>query len=305
VAIVSGASSGIGRATARELGARGAAVVLTARNGRALQEVASEITRAGGSATVIVADMTVPEQVRELVRSAVATLGRIDIVVATAYSDIDPEEVARRISIHSGVAFCEHAGHKINIVDTPGYEDFVGDVLLALDVVEGAIITLRADAGVEVGTDRVWGFLHEHKLPALFVANRMDKEHANFDTCIEHLHEHFGAGVHAMQVPIGAGDSFRVQVGQANSVQQVRLEVEQAYSNMIEAAERIVTAQLTVRQAEENLEIANGRYTAGVGNPIEVTDALVAVSVAKISYISALTDYKTAQASLEKAMGIK
>jgi short-subunit dehydrogenase len=84
VAIVSGASSGIGRATARELGARGAAVVLTARNGRALQEVASEITRAGGSATVIVADMTVPEQVRELVRSVVATLGRIDIVVANA-----------------------------------------------------------------------------------------------------------------------------------------------------------------------------------------------------------------------------
>jgi outer membrane protein len=87
--------------------------------------------------------------------------------------------------------------------------------------------------------------------------------------------------------------------------QQVRLEVEQAYSNMIEAAERIVTAQLTIRQAEDNLELANGRYATGVGNPIEVTDALVAVSAAKISYISALTDYKTAQASLEKAMGAK
>ena len=87
--------------------------------------------------------------------------------------------------------------------------------------------------------------------------------------------------------------------------QQVQLEVEQAYSNMIEAEERIVTAQLTVRQAEDNLELANGRYATGVGNPIEVTDALVAVSSAKISYISALTDYKTAQASLEKAMGMK
>ena len=87
--------------------------------------------------------------------------------------------------------------------------------------------------------------------------------------------------------------------------QQVRLEVEQAYSNMIEAAERIVTAQLTIRQADDNVELANGRYATGVGNPIEVTDALVAVSAAKISYISALTDYKTAQASLEKAMGVK
>ena len=120
-----------------------------------------------------------------------------------------------------------------------------------------------------------------------------------------------------LNVPIFSGFLVKNQIAEARAnldavksdeevlKQQVRLEVEQAYSNMIEAAERIVTAQLTVRQAEENLEIANGRYTAGVGNPIEVTDALVAVSAAKISYISAQTDYKTAQASLEKAMGIK
>jgi outer membrane protein TolC len=120
-----------------------------------------------------------------------------------------------------------------------------------------------------------------------------------------------------LNVPIFSGFLVKNQIAEAKAnldvvksneevlKQQVRLEVEQAYSNMIEAAERIVTAQLTVRQAEENLEIANGRYTAGVGNPIEVTDALVAVSVSKISYISALTDYKTAQASLEKAMGIR
>ncbi len=120
-----------------------------------------------------------------------------------------------------------------------------------------------------------------------------------------------------LNVPIFSGFLVKNQIAEAKAnldvvksneevlKQQIRLEVEQAYSNMIEAAERIVTAQLTVRQAEENLEIANGRYTAGVGNPIEITDALVAVSVSKISYISALTDYKTTQASLEKAMGIK
>lgn len=123
--------------------------------------------------------------------------------------DYDSEEVARGISIHSGVGHCEHAGTKINLIDTPGYEDFVGDVLLALDVVEGAIIALRADAGVEVGTDRVWGFLRDRGLPGLFVANRMDKEHANFDNCLARLSEHFGGGVHAMQLPIGSGETFR------------------------------------------------------------------------------------------------
>ena len=120
---------------------------------------------------------------------AIPRLGRIEDGNTTM--DYDREESARKISIHSGVAWLEHNGHKINLVDTPGYEDFVGDVLLALDVVEGAVVTVRADAGVEVGTDRVWGFIHEHKLPGIFVANRMDKEHANFDNVLETCHEHF------------------------------------------------------------------------------------------------------------------
>jgi elongation factor G len=138
---------------------------------------------------------------------AIPRLGRIEDKNTTM--DYDSEEIARGISIHSGVAHCEHAGTKVNLIDTPGYEDFVGDVLLALDVVESAIVTLRADAGVEVGTDRVWGFLQDRGMPALFVANRMDKEHANYDNCLALLHEHFGAGVHALQVPIGSGEKFR------------------------------------------------------------------------------------------------
>jgi elongation factor G len=138
---------------------------------------------------------------------AIPRLGRIEDGNTTM--DYDREEVARRISIHSGVAWCEHAGTKINIIDTPGYEDFVGDVLLGLDVSEGAIVSVRADAGVEVGTDRVWGFVQEHQLPGLFVINRMDKEHANFDSALEGLHEHFGHHVQPIQIPIGAGDHFR------------------------------------------------------------------------------------------------
>jgi elongation factor G len=138
---------------------------------------------------------------------AVPRLGRIED--GNTVMDYDSEEIARKISIHSGVAWCEHNGHKINLIDTPGYEDFVGDVLLALDVSESAIITIRADAGVEVGTDRVWGFVQDHGLPGLFVVSRMDKEHANFDSALESLVEHFGHNVHAIQLPIGSGDNFR------------------------------------------------------------------------------------------------
>ncbi|MBI5039191.1 MAG: TolC family protein, partial [Nitrospirae bacterium] len=87
--------------------------------------------------------------------------------------------------------------------------------------------------------------------------------------------------------------------------QNVFLEVQQSFLNLKEAEERIPAAELTVKQAEENFEIANGRYTAGVGNPIEVTDAEVALSNARRDYIQALYDYKIAQASLGKAMGVR
>ena len=85
----------------------------------------------------------------------------------------------------------------------------------------------------------------------------------------------------------------------------VLLEVQQAYLNLREAEERISTAQLIVKQAQENLELANGRYAAGLGNPVEVTDSQIAYSNAKTSHIQALSDYNIATASLEKAMGVR
>ncbi|MFH1703361.1 MAG: TolC family protein [Nitrospirota bacterium] len=121
----------------------------------------------------------------------------------------------------------------------------------------------------------------------------------------------------ALSFPIFSGFLTKYQVEEANANlnvlsaneealrQTVFLEVQQAYLNIKDAEERIPTAELTVKQAEENFEIANGRYAAGVGNPIEVTDAEVLLSNAKLSYIQALYDYRVAQASLEKAMGIR
>lgn len=87
--------------------------------------------------------------------------------------------------------------------------------------------------------------------------------------------------------------------------QTVFLDIQQAYLNLKQAEDSIPTAELGVKQAEENFEIANGRYAAGVGNPIEVTDAEVSLLNAKLSYIQALYDYKIAQASIEKAMGMR
>lgn len=87
--------------------------------------------------------------------------------------------------------------------------------------------------------------------------------------------------------------------------QTVFFEVQQAYLNLKEAQESVPAAEIAVKQAEENLDIANGRYTAGVGSPIEVTDARVSYITARTAYIKALSDYKVAQAALEKAMGVR
>ncbi|MCG6536601.1 MAG: TolC family protein, partial [Syntrophales bacterium LBB04] len=87
--------------------------------------------------------------------------------------------------------------------------------------------------------------------------------------------------------------------------QGIPLEVEQAWLALQETRERIDLAELTVRQADENYRLAEGRYATGVGNPIEVTDALVALGTAKTTHTQALYDYKVAQAGMEKAMGVK
>jgi outer membrane protein len=122
----------------------------------------------------------------------------------------------------------------------------------------------------------------------------------------------FGA---QLDVPLFSGFSTKYQVDEARANlevtaanettlrQSIYQDVKQAWLNLQEAADRVGTAELTVRQATENLELANGRYAAGVGSPIEVTDALVAASNAKTAHITALYDYRVAQASLEKAAG--
>jgi outer membrane protein len=100
--------------------------------------------------------------------------------------------------------------------------------------------------------------------------------------------------------------SANLAVARSNTVtlkQNIYLEVQQAYFNLEQAEKQIAVAELTQKQAQENLDLANGRYAVGSGSPIEVKDAEVSYSNAKLSYIQALSDYKVAKAALEKAMG--
>jgi elongation factor G len=138
---------------------------------------------------------------------AISRMGRVEDGNTTL--DSAPDEIERQITIQTSLAFCEFKNHKLNILDTPGYEDFIGEVICALDVVDGGVIVIRGDGGVEVGTEKVWGYLRNRNLPTLFCVNKMDKEHAEFMPALEQMREFFGVKVLPLQIPIGEGESFK------------------------------------------------------------------------------------------------
>ena len=138
---------------------------------------------------------------------ATTRLGRI--ADGSTLLDYAADEVQRQITINLALAQFEWAGHKINLIDTPGYADFVGDVHSALRVADAAILVLRANAGVEVGTEVAWEILRAERTPALVVVNMMDKEHASFMGAVSSLHDRLGLNAVPAQLPIGEAESFR------------------------------------------------------------------------------------------------
>uniref|UniRef100_A0A832HZD4 Elongation factor G n=1 Tax=Eiseniibacteriota bacterium TaxID=2212470 RepID=A0A832HZD4_UNCEI len=133
-------------------------------------------------------------------------LGRV--ADGTTLLDYAPDEIQRQITINLSLAQFEWADHKINLIDTPGFPDFVGDVHAALRVADAALLLIRANAGAEVGTEVVWEVIRQAKTPTLLVVNMMDKEHASFENAVRSTHDRLGVNAVPVQLPIGQADSF-------------------------------------------------------------------------------------------------
>ncbi len=134
-------------------------------------------------------------------------LGKVDD--GTTTSDYDPDEVKRKISLNLTLLPCEWQDAKINLIDTPGYADFVGEVKAAIRVSEGAVIVVCAASGVEVGTEQVWGYSEEAGLARLIFLNKMDRENADFYQAVEQIQAKFGAKCVPIRLPIGAQSDFQ------------------------------------------------------------------------------------------------
>jgi len=134
-------------------------------------------------------------------------LGRVED--GTAIADFDEEEVRRHISVSVAVVPCPWEDAKINVLDTPGYLEFVGEVLSGLRAADAAVFVLDAAAGVEVGTELVWRYADGRNIPRFAFINKMDRENARFQDALVSLSDKFDARFVPIQLPIGEEASFR------------------------------------------------------------------------------------------------
>ena len=138
---------------------------------------------------------------------AARRLGKVDD--GTSALDYEPEESKRKLSISSALAAVEWRGCKMNFIDTPGYPDFVGEMISALTVSDSALIVVSAPSGMETGTEKAWLTVEELGLPRAIFVNKMDREHADFDQAVDEMRTRFGSGVVPVQLPIGKEDTFQ------------------------------------------------------------------------------------------------
>jgi len=134
-------------------------------------------------------------------------LGKVGDV--SCVMDYDPDEIKRGITINASLAFCEWNNHKINIVDTPGYVNFIAETQGSMRVIDTAIVVISADEGVQVITEKVWKWAEEKALPCAIFVNKLGHERANLTKVLDDIEKTFKKKAVKFQVPIGSGANFK------------------------------------------------------------------------------------------------
>ena len=200
------------------------------------------------------------------------------IVDGTTVSDYDQEETKRSISINTSMVPCEWNGTKINVIDTPGYFDFVGEVKEGIRVAGAAIIVVSGRSGVAVGAEKAWEYTREARIPAAFYVNKMDDENANFMRTMQELDQTFGKSVAPFQVPIRENGKF---IGYVDVVKMIpyrfdgtkRIQMDaipDSCTEMLEEARRLLNEAIA-ETSEELME----KYFAGEEFTVEEMTAAI------------------------------
>ena len=133
-------------------------------------------------------------------------IGRIED--GNTVTDYEPEEIQRKISISSAMAFCDWNGYRFNIIDTPGYINFIEDTNACLSVVDGAIVIVSALSGIKAETGKIWQFADNYEIPRIVFINKMDRENADFTSALEGIEKAYGVAAIPLNIPLGAESGF-------------------------------------------------------------------------------------------------
>ncbi len=205
----------------------------------------------------------------------------------TTVSDFEPEEIRRQSSVQTSILACPWRDCKINIIDTPGYADFRGEVISGTRVADAAVIVVSCVAGVEVGTAQMWRLADERSLPRIIYISKIDRENADFRRAMDAITERFGRECVPLQIPIGAEANFSgvVNLLEPNSdvPDDIAGDVEEARERLIEAVaesdDDLATKYL------EGEEITQSEMAAGLKQGIAdgtIIPVLVGASTAEI-----------------------
>ncbi|MDL1879087.1 GTP-binding protein, partial [Cytophagia bacterium CHB2] len=134
------------------------------------------------------------------VSGGISRMGSVD--EGTSLSDYHSDEINRKNSIITSMLYALWKDHKVNIIDLPGYPDFIGEVRGGMRAADLAVHVLNAQNGVELGAETAWQIAEEYGVPRMFVVNRLDKENANFDKVVEQVREVFGNNVFPVVLPV-------------------------------------------------------------------------------------------------------
>ena len=209
---------------------------------------------------------------------ATTRLGRIED--GTTASDFDEEEIRRGISLYTSVVPIEYKDKKFNFLDTPGYTDFVGEVISALRVADSAIILVDSVAGLEVGTELAWKYSSQFNLPRFLVINKMERENANFAKALASVQEYVDTRLVPMQLPWGEKQDFKgvidlltmkVLKGDGQTVMDIPVDLyeaaNQAHVVLMEAAAEGDDALM--EKYFENGELTSAEILAGLRNVVK------------------------------------
>ena len=224
-------------------------------------------------------------------------LGRVED--GTTVSDFEPEEVRRQSSSQMALLACPWRDSKVNILDTPGYADFRGEVISATRVADSAIIVVSAAAGVEVGTSQMWSLSGERSLPRIIYISKMDRENADFDRIMGEITDRFGRECVPVQIPIGAESSFTGVVNLLDPDSEIPSdisdEVEEARERLIEAVaeadDELADKYLEGEEITQSEMIAGLKQGIAEGTLIPVLVGASTIEIGTSELLDAIVDY--------------